>query len=162
MVNTHHRPGQESWINTELPTPESPELPSGVSTPCVHCSRRSTLEYGEVVWDAYLKQDTEKLERIQRQAARFITRDYRSREPGCIGRMLDFLGLPPLEERRRQLRLSMLYKIAKGLVPALPADAFLTVANRNRGTKRGVQNSQHSKKSSKQQQPLLQSTPFQD
>ena len=43
------------------------------------------------------------------QAARFITSDYRSRELGCIGRMLDFLDLPPLEERRRQFRLTMLY-----------------------------------------------------
>ncbi|KAI0218062.1 eEF1A lysine and N-terminal methyltransferase [Lamellibrachia satsuma] len=34
---------------------------------------RSTLEYGAVVWDPYLRQDTEKLERIHRQAARFIT-----------------------------------------------------------------------------------------
>ena len=112
---------------------------------------RSTLEYGAVVWDPYLKQDTKKLERIQRQAAHFITRDYRSWEPGCIGRMLDFLGLPPMEERRRQLRLSMLYKIAKGLVPALPADAFLTAANINKRRirpghhLRGVRNSQHSK-----------------
>ena len=46
--------------------------------------------------------------------------------------MLDFLDLPPLEERRRQLMLTMLYKIAQGLVPALPADAFLTAADRNR------------------------------
>ena len=129
---------------------------------------RSTLEYGEVVWDHYLKQDTEKLERIQRQAARFITRDYIYQELGCIGRMLDFLNLPSLEERRRQLRLTMLYKIAQGLVPALPADAFLTAANRNRRRVRpghhlrGVRNSQHSTKTNKQQQPLLQSIPFQD
>ena len=115
------------------------------------------------MWDPYLKQDTEKLERIQRQAERLITRDYRSREPGCIDRMLDFLDLPPLEERRRQLRLAMLYKIAKGLVPALPADTFLTAANINRRRiqsghhLRGVRNSQHSTKSSKQQ-PLLQNT----
>ena len=93
---------------------------------------RSTLEYGAVVWDPYLKQDIERLERIQRQAARFIMRDYRSRDPGCIGRMLDYLSLPPLEERRRQLRLTMLYKIVNGLVPALPADTFLTPANRGR------------------------------
>ena len=117
---------------------------------------RSTLEYGALVWDPYLKQDTETLERIQRQAARFITRAYRSREPGCIGRMLDFLNLPLLEERRRQLRLAMLYKIAKGLVPALPVDAFVTAANINRRRiqpghhLRGVRNSQHSKMSSKQ------------
>ena len=30
---------------------------------------RSILDYGSVVWDPYLKQDTEKLERVRRQAA---------------------------------------------------------------------------------------------
>ena len=71
---------------------------------------------------------------IEHQAARFITSDYRSREPGCIGKMLDFRDLQPLEERRRQLRMTMLYKKAKGLALVLPADAFLTAANRNRRT----------------------------
>jgi hypothetical protein len=46
--------------------------------------------------------------------------------------MLSFLKLPPLEERRRQLRLTTLYKVADGLIPALPADAFLTPMNVNR------------------------------
>ena len=46
---------------------------------------RSRLEYAETVWDPYYQQDMEKLERVQRQAARFITKDYRTREPGsCI------------------------------------------------------------------------------
>ena len=40
---------------------------------------RSTLEYGSVVWDPYLKQDIDKLERIQKKAARFISQDYRNR-----------------------------------------------------------------------------------
>jgi hypothetical protein len=92
---------------------------------------RSTLEYGAAVWDPYLRQDIDKLERIQRLAARFITSDYKSRDPGCIGRMLSFLKLPPLEERRRQLRLTTLYKVANGLIPSLPADAFLTPMNVN-------------------------------
>jgi hypothetical protein len=93
---------------------------------------RSTLEYGAAVWDPYLQQDINRLERIQRLAARFITGDYKSRDPGCIGRMLDLLKLPPLEERRRQLRLTTLYKVANGLIPALPADLFLTPASRDR------------------------------
>jgi len=87
---------------------------------------RSSLEYAAVVWDPYLRKDIDKLECMQRQAARFITKDYRSRDPGCIGRMLDTLKLPPLEERRRQLRLTMLFKIANDLMPALPAGDFLT------------------------------------
>jgi hypothetical protein len=93
---------------------------------------RSTLEYGAVVWDPYAQQDIDRLERIQRQAARYITRDYRSRDAGCVTEMLRYLQLPPLQDRRRQLRLTMLYKIAGGLVPAIPPDTFLTPADGSR------------------------------
>ena len=62
---------------------------------------RSRLEYGCVIWDPYLKGDTDKLEKIQRSAARYIKRDYRSRQEGCVTEMLKDLGLPSLEERRR-------------------------------------------------------------
>ena len=34
--------------------------------------------------------------------------------------------LTPLQERRKQQRLSFFFTIAKGLVPAIPADRFLT------------------------------------
>ena len=87
---------------------------------------RSTLEYGATVWDPYLQQDKVRLERVQRQAARFIKRDYRSRDTGCVTRMLQELDLPPLEERRRQQRLTMLYKIIEGKIPALPPQSFLS------------------------------------
>jgi hypothetical protein len=43
---------------------------------------RSTMEYGVIVWDPYTIVDTNKLERIQRRAAIFITGDYKSREEG--------------------------------------------------------------------------------
>ena len=35
---------------------------------------RSLLEYGSMIWDTSTLKDIDKLERIQRQAARFITR----------------------------------------------------------------------------------------
>ena len=93
---------------------------------------RSTLEYGATVWDPYLKKDIDRLERVQRQAARFITKDYKSREEGCVGKMLKDLGLPPLQERRKQQRLTTLYKISHGLVKAMPPDKYLTPETRNR------------------------------
>ena len=40
--------------------------------------------------------------------------------------MLNNLQLPSLQDRRKQLRLLMFYKIVEGLVPALPASNFLT------------------------------------
>ncbi|XP_076449970.1 uncharacterized protein LOC143286316 [Babylonia areolata] len=56
---------------------------------------RSKLEYSATVWDPHQRQDIEKLERVQRQAARFITGDYKSRNPGCVSGMLKELTCRP-------------------------------------------------------------------
>ena len=83
---------------------------------------RSVLEYGSVVWDPYLKKDIDALERVQRRAARFIAGDYRSRSTGTVQRLLNKLKLPELQDRRKQLRLILFFKVVEGLVPAIPAD----------------------------------------
>ena len=93
---------------------------------------RSSLEYGATACDPYWKQDVDRLERVQRQAARFIKRDYRTRETGCVGHMLHELNLPQLQERRKQQRLTALYKIVKGRIPATPPESFLILPDRNR------------------------------
>ena len=86
---------------------------------------RSVLEYSSIVWDPYLIKDIELLERVQRQAARFMLGDYRSREDGCVTDMLSVLDLPILQDRRRANRLTYLFKIAKGKVLALPPDLYI-------------------------------------
>ena len=78
---------------------------------------RSRLEYGATVWDPHLQKDIDLLERIQRQAARFIKRDYQSREAGCVTKMLHDLKLLPLQKRREHQRLTTLYKIAGDHTP---------------------------------------------
>ena len=87
---------------------------------------RPVLEYGSMIWNPYLKQNINKLEKTQRMAARFITGDYKSRTPGSMTKMLKDLSLPSLHDRRRELRLSFLYKIIEGLVPAIPSAEYLT------------------------------------
>ena len=96
---------------------------------------RSILEYGAIIWDPYLQQDIDNIERVQRKAARFLTNDYRSRESGCVTQMLQKLDLPTLQNRRKELRLAFLYKIANGLVPALPPESFLTPIRNKRKIK---------------------------
>ena len=81
---------------------------------------RSLLEYGAIIWDPHVQKEVDQLERIQRQAARFITRDYFSKEPGCVTKMLKDLNLPSLQLRRRNLRLSFLFKVVEGMIPAIP------------------------------------------
>ena len=87
---------------------------------------RSTLEYGSTVWDPYLQKDIARLEKIQKKAARFIKQDYHSRDPGSMTAMLQELGLPSLESRRKENRLCQLYKISNGLIPAIPPGDHLT------------------------------------
>ena len=63
---------------------------------------RSKLEYGSIAWVPYmyLKCDIDRLDRVQRTAVRFITGAYKSRQEGCVTKMLTNLGLPALEFRR--------------------------------------------------------------
>lgn len=92
---------------------------------------RSTLEYGAIVWDPYKYQDIQSLEKIQRQAARFIKNDYRSRFEGCVSEMLEDLKLPQLQQRRIESRLVMLSKIVRGMVLAINVDEFF-IPHRNK------------------------------
>ena len=49
------------------------------------------LEYGAVVWDPYQSQYSITVEKVQRQAARFIKNDYISRFEGCVTSKLEDL-----------------------------------------------------------------------
>eukprot|EP00745_Piridium_sociabile_P009324 TRINITY_DN16486_c0_g1_i8.p1 TRINITY_DN16486_c0_g1~~TRINITY_DN16486_c0_g1_i8.p1 ORF type:complete len:256 (-),score=44.82 TRINITY_DN16486_c0_g1_i8:150-917(-) len=87
---------------------------------------RPLLEYGALVWDPYQSKDIDRMERVQRIAVRFISRDYRSTTPGFVTGLLARHNLPTLQERREQLRLTFFYKVVEGLVPAIPPHQFLT------------------------------------
>ena len=93
---------------------------------------RPILEYGAVVWDPYLEKNIDSMEKIQRIAARFITGNFRSNSPGSVTRLLERTGLPPLHLRRQHLRLTLFYRVAEGLVPALPPHQFLTPQKQGR------------------------------
>ena len=85
---------------------------------------RSLLEYSSTVWDPHVQEEIDKIEGIQRRAARYIKRDYQSRNPGCVTAMLQELDLPLLQERRRQNRLTFLFKII-GRLPGIKAEKHL-------------------------------------
>ena len=113
------------------------------------CKKPVFSRRGSNSWDPYLKYDINKIERMQRKVARFITGDHKMREEGfgfgfksgiclliapvpvhCfsiafVTRMLETLELSSLEQRRSINRLVFMYKVVEGLVPAIPADDFL-------------------------------------
>jgi hypothetical protein len=75
---------------------------------------RPVLEYASSVWDPHTQKNIDKLEAVQRRAARFVCNRYHN--TSSVSRMLDILGWQSLEERRKHARLSMLYKIDNGKV----------------------------------------------
>ena len=74
---------------------------------------RSVLDYSSTIWDSHLKQDIDRIENIQRRAARFVQSDYK--RTSSVTSMMEELGWKPLHERRREQRLTLLYKIVNDL-----------------------------------------------
>ena len=75
---------------------------------------RPILEYVSSAWDPYTQKSIDKLEAVQRRAARFVMN--RHHNTSSVHRMLDSLGWPSLEQRKKTSRLGLMYKICNGLV----------------------------------------------
>jgi hypothetical protein len=100
---------------------------------------RPILEYAATVWDPYTQSSIQTLENVQRRAARYVCNDYHSRTPGCVTNMLSDLGWESLESRRRQSRLTMMFRIEKNLVD-IPLNKYLQRSDaRTRGNHRFFQ-----------------------
>ena len=61
---------------------------------------KPVLEYASVVWDSKNQTNASRLERVQKQAARFCTSEY-SREEGTMTKILSQLDWKSLEFRRK-------------------------------------------------------------
>ena len=87
---------------------------------------RPTLEYAATVWDPHKRTHIDNLEKNQRRAARFVMNqhDYTS--------MLEELGWSSLQQRRRNKRLSMLYKIINNIVRVQPNSLKVAAERRRR------------------------------
>ena len=77
------------------------------------------LEYGSLVWDTHPDKLQEELEKVQNQAARFVTRNYVC-ETGNMTGILGQLKWKSLKKRRKDNRLILLYKGLKGLMTLFP------------------------------------------
>jgi hypothetical protein len=75
---------------------------------------RPHLEYSGTVWDPYTADLSNKLEAVQRRAARFACRDYSPLS--SVKEMLEQLEWDTLQLRRKAARLTMMYKITNDQV----------------------------------------------
>ena len=71
---------------------------------------RPHLEYACAVWDPHVETDINKIEMVQRRAARFVANNY-SRAEGSVTSILNDMNWSSLEERRNNTRLTIMYKI---------------------------------------------------
>ena len=74
---------------------------------------RSFLEYSTTVWHPHQKYNSDKLEMVQRRAARFVKGRYGMYE--SVTQMLEELTWVPLSKRRENARLILFYKIINNL-----------------------------------------------
>ena len=84
---------------------------------------RPKVEYAAAIWDPYTQDNINKLEGVQRRAARYVYNNY-SHE-ASVTSMLNQLKWKSLQERRQNIRLCWFYRIVYGLV-AIPVDTYLT------------------------------------
>jgi hypothetical protein len=70
---------------------------------------RPKLEYSCSIWDPYTHDNINKLEMVQRRAARYVQNNYHN--TSSVTSMIATLGWPTLAEHRLKTRLIMMYKI---------------------------------------------------
>ena len=134
-VQTYH--GTSMWITVKKATKSLNFLkrnlhgcPSGVKDQCYKSLVRPILEYSSCVWDLHTQRNVNKLEMVQRRAARFVKGDYE--RTSSVTSMLTDLHWNILQERRMQVKSAMLYRIVHTLV-AIPVTPFLIPVRTSRG-----------------------------
>ena len=75
---------------------------------------RPQVEYASCAWDPYVKHHINKIEMVQRRAARWCCNNYSPYS--SVSDMIDKLGWQTLQQRRSTSRLVMFYKIVYQLV----------------------------------------------
>ena len=86
------------------------------------------VDYASTVWSPHTAANINKIEQVQRRAARFVNNDFRRQS--SITEMLQKLKWDSLQERRARSQLVMLYKIQYQLV-AIPDATYLVPFTRS-------------------------------
>ena len=74
------------------------------------------MEYASTVRDLSNQQKIKSIEQVQKRAAQLVHNNYTDRTPRCVTNMVKSLKWENLEDRRKSVRLSMLFKIQHDLI----------------------------------------------
>ena len=91
---------------------------------------RPALEYSCSVWHPHKKSNKDKIEKVQRRAARFVSNNFRRK--ASVSEMLHNLGWQSLDGRRQDQRLVLFYKIINGLASVETEDILTPADSRTR------------------------------
>ena len=86
-----------------------PGAPSRSKATAYKCLIRPGMEYAAPIWDPYLQQDIDSLEKVQRKAARWVKSDYSPHS--SVTSMLRDLKWESLADRRKAAKLGLFHKI---------------------------------------------------
>ena len=88
--------------------------PANIRTKCYTTFIRPQLEYASSVWAPHTQSNINKLESVQRRAARFVTGNYNT--TSSVTTMLNHLNWDTPQQRRLRTKAIMMYRIINGLV----------------------------------------------
>ncbi|XP_062578982.1 uncharacterized protein LOC134240892 [Saccostrea cucullata] len=88
--------------------------PSNIKDKCYKTLVRPQVEYASTVWDPHTKKNIDKLEAVQRRAARFVTNNYNT--TSSVTTMIDRLEWESLQQRRIKAKAIMMYRVIHSLV----------------------------------------------
>lgn len=94
---------------------------------------RPSVEFVSSAWDPSTQRNIQKVEQVQRGAARFVVGDFQ--RSSSVSAMITALNWPSLQLRRVHSRLVMLYKIHNDLVDIQAIDYLTPLSTKTRGHK---------------------------
>ena len=96
----------------------------------INQDQRTTVEFASCVWDPHERVDINKIEMVQRRGARFVKHQYHDRS--SVTDILEDLKWKSLEKRRKESRLTMMYKLVKQQVASDPDKHLMKLQKQSR------------------------------
>ena len=103
-----------------------------VKKTCYEVYIRPILEHSSNVWDPHGKGNVDKIEKIQKRAARFISNIYNNDIPSDS--IVSNLQLLPLQKRRANIKLITVFKAVNNAI-AIPTEPFKEIRTKTRSSR---------------------------